>query len=338
VSARQSFVELLYADAPAEAYEQVVRDAAAGGAASDVLVALRSELDTALRVREQRQRLRRREAELSALYETAHDLTAIRDVDAVLQTITRRARQLLSADITYLSLNDHERGDSFIRVTDGSVSASFRGLRLPLGTGLLGLVAQTGEPYATDDYAGDQRFVHRSVVDEAVDDEGIRAILGVPLQLDGHVIGTLCAAHRSARPFPADEVALLHSFAAHAAIALENARLFEELQSVGDQMRAHSESIEQAARAHDRLTQVLLHSGEGPDGAHRLRALAEVVAEVLPAPCGWWTPTDGPAHAPTPTPRTRRPRRSDQGRTSRRPRPVWGAPSVRSTPRAHRSG
>lgn len=276
-----SFVELLYADAPAEAYEQVVRDAAAAGADPGSLAGLRAELDTVLRVREQWQRLRRREAELSALYETAQDLTAIRDVDAVLQAITRRARQLLAADITYLSLNDLDRGDSFIRVTDGSVSASFPRLRLPLGTGLLGLVAQTGEPYATDDYAHDERFLHRGFVDDAVDEEGIRAILGVPLQLDGRVIGTLCAAHRSPRPFPTDEVALLRSFAAHAAIALENARLFEETQSVGEQMRAHSESIEQAAHAHDRLTQVLLASGDPADGAAGLRGLAEVVAEVL---------------------------------------------------------
>ncbi|MDQ3615216.1 MAG: GAF domain-containing protein [Actinomycetota bacterium] len=106
-------------------------------------------------------RQHRREAELSALYETANDLTAIRDVDAILTAIVRRARQLLNADMTYLSLNDEAEGASYMKVTDGSVSAEFRNLRLPLGTGLLGLVAQTGAPYYTDDYQADQRFVHR---------------------------------------------------------------------------------------------------------------------------------------------------------------------------------
>ncbi len=288
----RGFVELLYADAPPDAYEQLVRDAAEAGADEVTLAALRAELDTALRVREQWQRLRRREAELSALYETAHDLTAIRDVDAVLLAITRRARHLLGADITYLSLNDVERGDSFIRVTDGAVSVSFRGLRLPLGTGLLGLVAETGLPYATDDYFGDDRFVHREAVDDAVADEGIRAILGVPLLLGDQVIGTLCAAHRSPRPFPPDEVALLQSFAAHAAIALDNARMFEETRQAGEQMRMHSRDVELAAQAHDRLTEVLLTGADAADRDRGLHRVAAVVAEVLGA-SAWVLDADG---------------------------------------------
>ena len=120
----RSFVDLLYEEAPPEAFEEQVRCARAEGASSEALQRLRAELAVALRVRAQMVRHRQREAELSALYETANDLTAIRDVDALLTAIVRRARQLLGADLTYLSLNDAERGDSFIRVTDGSVSAT----------------------------------------------------------------------------------------------------------------------------------------------------------------------------------------------------------------------
>ena len=111
---------------------------------------LRREHAIALRLREQMARQRQRGAELSALYDTANDLTGIRDVDAILTAIVRRARQLLQADMTYLSLNDEADGASYMKVTDGSVSTEFRNLRLPLGAGLLGLVAQTGAPYNTD--------------------------------------------------------------------------------------------------------------------------------------------------------------------------------------------
>ena len=100
---------------------------------------------------------------MSALYETANDLTAIRDVDAILAAIVRRARSLLHADMTYLSLNDEADGASYMKVTDGALTPEFRRLRLPLGTGLLGLVAQTGEPYFTEDYQTDERFVHQRV-------------------------------------------------------------------------------------------------------------------------------------------------------------------------------
>ena len=60
----------------------------------------------ALEVREAFAARRRREAELSALFDTANDLAALRDLDAVLTAIVRRARQLLGTDVSYLTLND----------------------------------------------------------------------------------------------------------------------------------------------------------------------------------------------------------------------------------------
>ena len=102
----------------------------------------------ALGVREQLEAHRRREAELAALFQTASDLAALTSVDEVLAAIVRRARALLGRDIAYLCLNDDERGDTYMRVTDGSVSAEFQAVRLPLGAGLGGLVAQQGVPIA----------------------------------------------------------------------------------------------------------------------------------------------------------------------------------------------
>jgi DNA-binding PucR family transcriptional regulator len=183
--------------------------------------------------------------------------------------------------MAYLSLNDEADGASYMKVTDGALTAEFRDLRLPLGTGLLGLVAQTGAPYYTEDYQADERFVHRDYIDTAVAGEQIRAILGVPLVVDGTVIGALLAVHRTVRPFPPSEVSLLMSFAAHAALALENARLFArtqealaELDAANRQIRAHSESVELAAHAHDELTDVLLQGGG-------VAEVASVLAGVL---------------------------------------------------------
>lgn len=277
----RSFVELLFDEGPREEFDATLAARSKGIAPGPELDRLRNEHLTALRLREQMARQRQREAELSALYDTANDLTGIRDVDAILTAIVRRARQLLRADMTYLSLNDEGEGASYMKVTDGSVSAEFRNLRLPLGAGLLGLVAQTGAPYYTDNYQSDLRFEHHGFIDSAVNLEGIRAILGVPLLVDGTVIGALLATHRKVRPFPPAEVTLLTSFAAHAAIALENARLFEKTESAlaevdeaNRQIRAHAESVEIAASAHDRLTDVLLHGGG-------VGEVAEVLADVL---------------------------------------------------------
>ncbi len=276
-----SFLDLLYAGASEEALDQALRDRERSAPDDDARADLRHQHGVALRLRERMSEQRRREAELGALYETAHDLIAIRDVDAILTAIVRRARRLLQADMTYLSLNDEAEGASYMRVTDGSVSAEFRNLRLPLGTGLLGLVAQTGAPYYTDDYRHDQRFEHQDYIDHAVNDEDIRAILGVPLVVEGKVIGALLAGHRAVRPFPASEVTLLTSFAAHAAVALENARLFTatqqalaEVDDANRQLQEQTRAVETGVQAHDRLTEVILHGG-GLDQV--VQALAEVL-------------------------------------------------------------
>ena len=275
------FLEMLLAGASREDLDLVVAEAEVSGSTPEQLASLRERHALAMRIHEQIERQRSREAELSALFETARDLTAIRDLDEILAAIVRRARQLLHADMTYLSLNDELEGASYMKVTDGALTPEFRELRLPLGTGLLGLVAQSGAPYFTEDYQADERFVHRDYIDTAVEGEQIRAILGVPLTVEGKVIGALLAVHRTVRPFPAGEVALLTSFAAHAAIALENARLFEQARAAvaaadeaNAELRARSEATERAAHAHDLLTDVLLHGGGVVE-------VSDVLAEVL---------------------------------------------------------
>ncbi|WP_328935281.1 MULTISPECIES: GAF domain-containing protein [unclassified Streptomyces] len=224
-SAEAPFLELLARGASADAYEQPVLLARAEGRAAGLIAGLEYAKTLALRVRSELEGRRRREAELSALFETAHDLAGLRDLDAVLQAIVQRARSLLGTDVAYLSLNDPARGDTYMRVTEGSVAARFQQLRLGMGEGLGGLVAQTARPYVTDDYFRDERFEHTDTIDSGVRDEGLVAILGVPLMLGHRVIGVLFAADRRARVFEREQIALLGSFAALAAAAMDTANL-----------------------------------------------------------------------------------------------------------------
>jgi hypothetical protein len=182
----------------------------------------------ALAIRAKLEGHRRREAQLSALFDTAGDLAALRDLDAVLRALVRRARTLVGTDVTYMTLNDPAEGDTYMRVTDGSVSAAFQQLRLGMGEGLGGLVAQTARPYASADYRVDSRFRHTRTIDAGVHEEGLRGILGVPMQLGTRVIGVLYAADRTPREFTQDAIALLSSLADHAAVAIDGARMLEE--------------------------------------------------------------------------------------------------------------
>ncbi|MFG3131417.1 helix-turn-helix domain-containing protein [Streptomyces tendae] len=280
-SAETPFLELLARGASADAYEQPVLLARAEGGPADRIDALERAKHLALRVRSELEGRRRREAELSALFETAHDLAGLRDLDAVLRAIVQRARSLLGTDVAYLSLNDPERGDTYMRVTEGSVAARFQQLRLGMGEGLGGLVAQTARPYVTDDYFKDARFQHTGTIDAGVRDEGLVAILGVPLMLGHHVIGVLFAADRRARVFEREQIALLGSFAALASAAIDTANLLAEtssalagLERANEIIRDRSGVIERASDVHDRLAELVLRGG----GVHDVAA---AVSQVL---------------------------------------------------------
>ncbi|MFD8965572.1 helix-turn-helix domain-containing protein [Streptomyces sp. NPDC059568] len=276
-----SYLELLARGAAAEAYDRPALLARADGAGAETLAALEHAKRLALRVRAELAERRRREAELSALFETAHDLAGLRDLDAVLRAIVQRARSLLGTEVAYLCLNDPAAGDTYMRVTDGSVSARFQQLRLGMGEGLGGLVAQTARPYVTDSYFDDPRFQHTRAIDSGVRDEGLVAILGVPLMLGSQVIGVLFAADRRARVFEREQIALLGSFAAHAAVAIDTANLLgetrsalAELEKANEIIKEHSAVIERASDVHDRLTELVLRGG----GVHDV---ASALSEVL---------------------------------------------------------
>jgi DNA-binding PucR family transcriptional regulator len=296
-SAETPFLELLARGASAEAYEQPMLLARAEGRPAEQIVALEQARLLALRVRSELEGRRRREAELSALFETAHDLAGLRDLDSVLQAIVQRARSLLGTDVAYLSLNDPARGDTYMRVTEGSVAARFQQLRLGMGEGLGGLVAQTARPYVTDDYFKDDRFQHTLAIDAGVRDEGLVAILGVPLMLGHHVIGVLFAADRRARVFEREQIALLGSFAALAAAAIDTANLLTEtrsaladLERANEIIRDRSGVIERASEVHDRLAELVLRGG----GVHDVAA---AVSEVLDGAVEFADAAAAPAHA-----------------------------------------
>lgn len=291
------FLELLARGAAVDAYERPVLLARAADAPPERIAALEHAKLLALRVRSELEGRRRREAELSALFETAHDLAGLRDLDAVLPAIVQRARSLLGTDVAYLSLNDPARGDTYMRVTEGSVAARFQQLRLGMGEGLGGLVAQTARPYVTDDYFRDGRFQHTSTIDAGVRDEGLVAILGVPLMLGPHVIGVLFAADRRARVFEREQIALLGSFAALAAAAIDTANLLTETRSaLADLERANeiiqdrSGVIERASDVHDRLAELVLRGG----GVHDVAA---AVSQVLDGTVEFTESADTPARA-----------------------------------------
>jgi sugar diacid utilization regulator len=234
----------------------------------------------------------RREGLLRVLYDTATDLTGIRDVEAVLKAIVRRTRSLIGSDIAYLSLNDYDKGESYVRVTDGATTALFRNIRMPLGEGVLGAVATGEAPAQSADYLLDESRSHLESSDAAVAAEGVRAIMGVPLRAEGKVIGALLVADRHPHQFSSDDVALMESIGTHAAVALENARYFSEmadalarLDQAQQQNLAHVRDLEELSSLDRRLMETLASTRSLP---HLLTLLAEPLGApvLLVSPMG----------------------------------------------------
>jgi GAF domain-containing protein len=257
----EELLRLLAEDAPGS---ELARAAGEDAVARDLALRIRAGIDAS----------KKREAELSALVDVARELASARDPGGVLDTIVHRARTLIGTDVSYLTLYDPARGDTYMRATDGSVSADFQQLRLPLGSGLGGLVAETYKPYWTADYPSDRRFRHTSPIDHAVGEEGLVAICGTPLIVDGAFVGVLFASNRTRRPFSREEVSLLGSLAALAAVTIVQVRAAAETEAALDQLSEAHAGTEHAAAAHDRFADIVLSGGD-------VDAIAAALAELL---------------------------------------------------------
>jgi GAF domain-containing protein len=223
----------------------------------------------------------RREAEMQALYETARDLTSLRDVDGTLHAIVDRVRRLLKADLTYIALVDEETGDAYMRVTSGARTAPIETTRQRPGMGIGGRVIETGQAVATTDYLADPHLTLSPAVAAAVREEGIVGIVGVPMKLGSRVIGALFAADRRRRTFDQAEIALLSSLADHASVVMENARLFagmrastRELREVNSRLSEQRHVLERASAAHEQLMPLALTRAD-------LGQFAETVSRIL---------------------------------------------------------
>jgi hypothetical protein len=115
------------------------------------------------------------------------------------------------------------------------------------------------------DYATSTLIEHDPNFDRLVVTEDLVALLGVPLVIRGEAVGALFAADRSERSFQADEIALLNAFADHAAVALDNARLYEASRTALRELRGAYRKIERAQAIHEALTGVVLGGGTPGD-------------------------------------------------------------------------
>lgn len=180
------------------------------------------------------QALAQRVAELRALHEASLDLGARSDVSTLLQVIARHAAKLLGVPRSSIYLLQPDQ--TLELVVRFNLPLSYRGVRLQMGEGVAGRVAQTGKPLVVEDY---RHWEGRARI---FDDNAPSRVLGVPLQTRARMIGVLNVTDaEQAGSFDQAAVQLLSLFADQAAIAIENAQLQQETQKRAEQLATMNE-------------------------------------------------------------------------------------------------
>lgn len=214
------------------------------------------------------QQVRQQRETAQIIAEVATNINAAVDVDETLELVCHRTKHLLTSDMAYISLNDHATGETYIRTTDGVLTPEYRGLRMPLGTGILGQAAGGSTIAQTTAYLDDDSFPHIPKVDEAVRLEGVVSILAVTMRVKGERSGALIVAERRRRRYTPQEVDLLSQIAGLAAVALQRTGLINDLRaslSERDEARAEAEArhrfLARIETYDQTLFEVLRHEG-----------------------------------------------------------------------------
>jgi serine phosphatase RsbU (regulator of sigma subunit)/anti-sigma regulatory factor (Ser/Thr protein kinase) len=145
---------------------------------------------------------------------------AYMSLEDMLSELLERIREALQVDTAAVLLLDEDRGVLLARAARGLEEEVRQGVQVPLARGFAGRVAAEARPIIID-------LEHADVVNPILRQKGIRSMLGVPLQVEGRVIGVMHIGTLVLRDFDEDDVALMQLAADRAALAIDDARISE---------------------------------------------------------------------------------------------------------------
>jgi GAF domain-containing protein len=181
--------------------------------------------------------------ELRGLGDVTQAVNSTLDLQTVLDTIVARAAQLSGTEAGAIYVLDETSKEFQLSATfgmSGDMIAAVRNLHAEISAAV-GLLTETHEP----DQAADLRDLPASPVNDIILQAGYRARLLVPLLRSGKVVGALVVRRKASGEFSPNTVDLLKTFAAQSVLAIQNARLFAEIEDKSRQLQLASENKSQ---------------------------------------------------------------------------------------------
>jgi signal transduction histidine kinase/HAMP domain-containing protein len=183
--------------------------------------------------------LTRSVGELQALGEVGRTLSATLDLPTVLTTIVTRAVELAGAGGGLIYELDEGASAFRLRVThhlDQRLIDLQQAEPVRLGEGAVGRAVQTRTPVQVEDLRETQQYTTRQLVRQMLIELGFRSVLAVPLLVEDRILGALVVLRGEAGGFAPATVDLLRTFATQSALAIQNARLFREIETKGREL------------------------------------------------------------------------------------------------------
>ena len=173
-------------------------------------------------------------AKMSALMEASIIINSTRNLDQLLKIIMQSAEKVMQAEASSVFLIDSEKNELFFEIATGPKEEEVKKIRLKMGEGIAGWVAYTGESLLVPDVSKDPRFARR------VDEQTMfitKSVICVPLKVRNQTIGVVQVLNKiGGGNFSKTEIKFLEALASQAAIAIENANLYEHLEERAEQL------------------------------------------------------------------------------------------------------
>jgi len=173
---------------------------------------------------------RRRAQEWRSLFELGEQVAASLDLNALLETVVQRAQELIRTDAAMLTLLSPDRDELVIAASVGLRTKGMRNLHVPVGPPRAEPPPEEEGPVIIEDYLTDPRRTTPPIPE--IVEEQLVSFIAARFAAKGKLLGVLHVANRTHTQFSEHDGRLLQAFANLAAIAVENARLYEQVQSL----------------------------------------------------------------------------------------------------------